>query len=183
VERSRTLGLPLVAAAAFLSACAGSPHTADPSASATPTTSASSPSISPASMASAAALTAYEGMWQAEQTAALTADYRSPLLEQHATGSALSVLVRGLYSLKLQHLVIRGHLGVHPHITALNPAAAPTTASILDCSDDTHWLVYKAAGGLQNNVPGGHRRITATVTETAGVWKVTTLNTGAEGTC
>ena len=130
-----------------------------------------------------AALAAYSGMWSDVQRAALTANYRSPLLDEHATGNALSVLARGLYSLQLQHLVIKGAPVLHPTVTSLKPTADPTTATIRDCFDDTHWLNYKAAGGLQDKVPGGHRLVTATLSHAGGAWKVTQLNTGAEGTC
>jgi hypothetical protein len=54
---------------------------------------------------------------------------------------------------------------------------------VSDCFDDTHWLAYKATGGLENNVPGGHRKISAVVTDIDGTWKVTQLDTGAEGSC
>ncbi|MHB8452696.1 MAG: hypothetical protein ACYDAQ_19920, partial [Mycobacteriales bacterium] len=133
--------------------------------------------------AAAAALAAYNGMWADEVVAARTADYQSPLLAQHAAGAALSLLIRGLYSYRLQRLVIKGQLVTHPVVTSLSPPGDPTKATVLDCSDDSHWLVYRAAGGLENNVPGGHRRVTAVVREVGGVWKVTELSTGAEGTC
>lgn len=68
-------------------------------------------------------------------------------------------------------------------MTSLMPMPSPATAAVLDCFDDTHWLAFKASGGLQDNVPGVHRRVTATVTKVAGLWKVTVLDTGAEGTC
>lgn len=129
------------------------------------------------------ALAAYNAMWADEQAAAVTAHYQSPLLARHATGAALSVLVRGLYSLRLQHLVIKGHLVTHPQVTSLMPMPSPTSAAVSDCFDDTHWLAFNAAGGLQDNVPGGHRRVTATVTDANGIWKVTQLDTGVEGTC
>ncbi len=130
-----------------------------------------------------AALDAYSGMWQAEEVAARTDDYQSPLLPARASGAALSLLVRGLYDYRLQHLVIKGQLVLHPKVTSLTPSGDPTTANILDCSDDTHWLVYKTSGGLQNNIPGGHRRTTAVVQEVGEQWKVTKLDAGAEGTC
>lgn len=122
-------------------------------------------------------------MWADEVAAARTADYQSPLLAHHAAGAALSLLIRGLYSYRLQHLVIKGQLVTHPVVTSLSPPGAPTEATVLDCSDDTHWLVYRAAGGLENNIPGGRRRVTAVVRDLGGVWKVTQLNTGAEGSC
>lgn len=131
----------------------------------------------------AAVVAAYNGMWADEQVAALTSDWQSPLLAQHASGAALSLLVRGLYSYRMQHLVIKGQPVTHPAISALTPTCAPRRATVRDCFDDTHWLVYKAAGGLKNNVPGGHGRVTAVLSQLNGTWKVTELTTAAAGTC
>lgn len=122
-------------------------------------------------------------MWADEVAAAATADYQSPLLARHAAGAALSLLVRGLYTYRQKGLVAKGQPVTHPQVTSLSPAADPTQATVLDCFDDTHWLVYKVSGGLENAVPGGHRRVTAVVQDVGGVWKVTGLTTGAEGTC
>ena len=138
---------------------------------------------STASVVSGEALAAYRGMWADMVVAARTADYQDPILAQHASGAALSVLVQGLYSYKQQGLVGMGTPVTHPTITSLTPAADPTQANVSDCFDDTHWLAYKATGGLANNVPGGHRQVSAVVTDLDGIWKVTQLDTGAEGSC
>lgn len=168
----------LLCAACGSSAGAGVRHSVSPMA----TSSTPVPSVLP-DPAIARALAAYNGMWADEQVAARTANDQSPLLPQHASGAALSLLVRGLYSYRLKHLVINGQLVTHPTVTSLSPPGNPTRAAVLDCSDDSRWLVYRASGGLENNVPGGHRRVTAVVQNLSGVWKVTQLNTGAEGTC
>jgi hypothetical protein len=173
-----------------LSACGGSSHSsADSSATTTSLstsrdtrTSTSSPSKS-SSGAAANALAAYRGMWTDMVTAARTADYQDPVLADHATGAALSTLVQGLYSYRQQGIVIMGTPVTHPTIISLTPAADPTQANVSDCFDDTHWLAYKATGGLEDNVPGGHRQISAVVTDIAGTWKVAQLDTGAEGSC
>ena len=147
-------------------------------------TSLTSPPTTPALDAvRPAVLAAYRGMWADEVAAAATADYQSPLLAQHAAGAALSLLVRGLYAYHQEGLVAKGQPVTHPQVTSLSPTSAPTQATVLDCFDDTHWLVYKSSGGLENNVPGGHRKVTAVVQDMNGVWKVTQLDTGAEGTC
>lgn len=39
-----------------------------------------------------------------------------------------------------------------------------------DCFDDTHWLVYKSSGGLEDNSPGGHRKVSAVVQSGGIVW-------------
>jgi len=115
--------------------------------------------------------------------AARTADYRSPLLPHHAAGKALSILVRGLYTDKRMGIVGKGHPVTNARVVRLSPPASPTRAFIVDCFDDTHWLNYKVTGGLQNNVPGGLHRTTATVVDADGVWKVTQLHVETSGTC
>ena len=101
-------------------------------------------------------------------SAARTADYQDPVLADHATGAALSTLVQGLYSYRQQGLVIMGTPVTHPTVTSVTPATDTTQVNVSDCFDDTHWLAYKATGGLENNVPGGHRKISAVVTTSTG---------------
>jgi hypothetical protein len=165
----------------LLSACGGGGGSHDAHATTTAPSSSSPPSA--AVLARPQVIAAYEAMWADMAAAGQTADYQSPLLPQHAAGAALSTLVRGLYAYRQKGLVIKGGPVTHPQVTSLTPPADPTQAAILDCFDDTHWLVYKASGGLENNVPGGHRKVTAVVQDMNGVWKVTQLDTGAEGTC
>ena len=130
------------------------------------------------------AVAAYNAMWRDMAAAALTADYQSPQLAQHAAGNALSLLVRGLYTNLRMGIVVKGQPVTHPTATNLKPTSEPTSAAINDCFDDTNWLNYKAATGeLQNDVPGGRHQTTATVKETNGAWKVTELQVGAVGTC
>lgn len=177
--------LPLI-----VSSCGGGSHSVGdssvtkPSASTTRGTSRSTSSPSaPSSRAAGNALAAYRGMWADMVAAARTADYQDPILMQHASGAALSTLVQGLYSYRQQGLVIMGTPVTHPTVTSLTPSADPTQANVSDCFDDTHWLAYKTTGGLENNVPGGHRQVTAVVSDIGGTWKVTQLDTGAEGSC
>ena len=123
-------------------------------------------------------------MWKDMAVAALTADYQSPQLAQHAAGDTLSVLTRGLYTNQARGIVVKGQPLTHPTVTSLKPADKPTSAAISDCFDDTNWLNYMAAtGALQNNVPGGRHQTTATVNDTGGSWKVTQLQVGGVGTC
>jgi hypothetical protein len=122
-------------------------------------------------------------MWADMVSAAATTDYQDPILAEHASGTALSTLVQGLYSDRQQGIVIMGKPITHATIISLTPAADPTQANVSDCFDDSRWLAYKATGGLANNVPGGHRQVSAVVSDIAGTWKVTELATGAEGSC
>ena len=141
------------------------------------------PPTGPVDSARRDALAAYQAMWADMAAAARTADYKSPLLPQHAAKAALSLLVRGLYTDKRLGIVVKGHPVTNARVENLSPPSNPTTAQIVDCFDDTHWLNYKVTGGLQNNVPGGLHHTTATVTKINGVWKVTQLHVEAPGTC
>jgi hypothetical protein len=164
----------------ILSACtSGTSSELSPS----PTLSTTTAPPSPATIARQEALTAYRAMWEDMATAAKTADYRSPLLAQHAAGAALSILVRGLYTDKRTGIVVKGQPVTNARVVSLSPPANPTKASIVDCFDDRHWLNYNVSGGLQNNVPGGLHHTTATVSDINGVWKVTQLHVEASGTC
>lgn len=153
------------------------------------TTTPASPSVVTASSADStsivrsAVISAYNSMWMDMAAAAKTANYQDPVLANHASGAALSTLVRGLYGYQRQGWVIKGTPVTHPRVTSLSPPASPVDAAVIDCFDDTHWLVYKGVGGLADNTPGGHRKVTANLQDRGGVWKVTTLDTGAEGTC
>lgn len=173
-----------------LSACSADSHSSGDSSATTTghskTEGTSRSTVSTTAISSKAggeALAAYRGMWADMASAARTANYQDPILTQHASGAALSTLVQGLYSYRQQGLVIMGTPVTHPRVTSLTPAVDPTQADVSDCFDDTHWLAYKATGGLENNFPGGHRQISAVVTDTDGTWKVTQLDTGAEGSC
>ena len=144
-----------------------------------PATTTSPPPTGP----TAAALAAYRGMWADMVMASQTSDYQSPQLPQNASGNALSLLVHGLYLNGVHGIVTKGTPVLHPQVTSLSPAPAPREATITDCFDDTHWLEYRASGGLVNNVPGGHHATEAIVQESAGVWKVSALVVHAAGTC
>ena len=159
-----------------LAACGSISPVATP---AVPTTSTSAAPTGP----TAAALTAYKDMWADMVIASQTSNDQSPLLPEHASGEALSLLVHGLYVNALDGIVTKGQPVLHPQVTSLSPATGPTQATITDCFDDTHWLEYKTSGGLVNKIPGGHRATEAIVQESAGVWKVSALVVHVVGTC
>jgi hypothetical protein len=129
------------------------------------------------------ALRAYRDMWADMVIASQTSDYQSPLLPQHASGDALSLLVHGLYLNGLNGIVTKGQPIFHPQVTSLSPATDPIEATITDCVDDTHWLEYRTSGVLVNNTPGGHHATAAVVQESAGVWRVSALVVQSLDTC
>jgi hypothetical protein len=177
--------LPMVLAACG-SAAAGHAPSSSPASSPQPTVATSPASAAPPA-GTAAAVAAYTAMWQAMQSAGTTSDWKDPALAAHAGGAALATLTAGLHNASRQGMVIRGTLAIAPSVTGTVPAGSvsPRQVDITDCLNDTHWLTYvRATGKLQNNVPGGHRLVTAVVTRQAdGRWLVTTLIVHGEGTC
>jgi hypothetical protein len=128
----------------------------------------------------AQAIAAYDAMWSEVAEASYTADYQAPYLTDHLAGQALTTITENMAVEQYQGVVARGSPVLHPVVTT----ATPTSVHLSDCLDDRGWLQYNAAtGALLNSVPGGFSATTATVTDENGIWKVTQLNTGNEGTC
>jgi hypothetical protein len=126
------------------------------------------------------ALAVYEAMWKDVTAAGATGNYQASYLSNHLAGQALLTITDNMASEKKQGIVGQGAPVLHPVVTS----ATASTASISDCLDDRAWLqVYASTGKLVDEVPGGFRATTATVTDQDGNWKVTQINTGADGTC
>lgn len=162
-----------------LTACGSGPIAASSS---TVQASSTTTTVGPVDPA-AAVLSAYRAMWADLVTAARTSDYQSPLLPQHASGSALTIFVQGLARDQLAGIVTKGKPVLDPRVTSLTPSVDPTHATVADCFDDTHWVEYKVTGGLAKNAPGGRRATTADLVMKDGVWKVTQITIGNTGTC
>lgn len=126
---------------------------------------------------------AYLGMWAAFVQASRTADYQSPSLAHYAAGSALSLLMHGLYSNFRKGIVTRGSPVLHPKVTVATRNGQPFQATVTDCGDSTHWGEYFKSGKPVPGPPGGRRRIVAQLEPFDGVWKVTYLLVEKEGTC
>ncbi|MFL6110683.1 MAG: hypothetical protein ACJ786_04955 [Catenulispora sp.] len=122
-------------------------------------------------------------MWQDMVTAGATADFQSPALAHHASGDALSLLVKGLYDAKRRGVVVKGQPAMSPQVTSLSPPQNPNEVDVVDCFDDSHWLDYKPNGELEDSTPGGRRHVEAIVKLNGGAWKVDKLAVNAEGTC
>jgi hypothetical protein len=129
------------------------------------------------------ALTAYRGMWQAYIAASNAGDPQSPDLAKYASGSALTTLVTGLTNNKSKGLTTKGSPQLNPVQTGFSPDDAPTSVTVGDCLDDSHWLLYKPTGDLADNTPGGRHRVTATVVKGDEGWKVTAFAAQGVGTC
>ena len=126
------------------------------------------------------ALAAYTAMWGDVQAAGATSNYQDPRLAAHLGGKALLTVSENMAADQAHGIVELGTPVPHPRVLT----ATASTATLADCLDDTGWLTYYAATrALTDTVPGGHRYVTATVTDENGTWKVTTLDTRGEGTC
>lgn len=138
-----------------------------------------SPSADPRLGGSAAALAAYRAMWEDLEDAGLTADPNSPRLGDHATGAALRLLKYGLSKDRRDHVVTKGSVVLSPEVES----AAPTQVMVEDCTDSSHWLVYKSDGTLKDAVPGGHHDTRAVVRRFGHDWKVVALTMDQVGSC
>jgi hypothetical protein len=135
----------------MLAACS-SPARTDASSATTSTQVALSTSSAPTSTtasAEAAVLAAYRAYWGDIIAAGKTADWRSPRLDDHATGAALAA-VRGHYrALKTLGLVSRGTVKLDPRVAELRE----TTALVEDCTDTSRFLRRDAKTGALRERP------------------------------
>lgn len=116
--------------------------------------------------------------------AAVTSDYKSALLGRHAGGDALLKIKQSLYADKKAGVVSKGQPVLNPRAQAVTPNGGLTRVTVVDCSDDSHWLKYKAAtGALKDNVPGGRHAVTAQVVGVGNSWLVTQFLVQPVGTC
>jgi hypothetical protein len=169
---------------ALTSCSTGSETTTLPSA-----TSASTPSMVESVSSSATsspedvAVETYRSMWLDMAEAGKTSDYKSPLLARHATGPALSQIVRSLYLDHEAGLASRGEPVLDPKVTSAQLSSSPQKVAVDDCADSSRWLRYKKSGALADDTPGGRRHITATVSGLNGSWKVVNFQVRAVGSC
>lgn len=190
-QARRAVWILASAVMALATACSASPVSSDVEAQGS--TPAASPSMTGSSTGSSSsadtvehlATAAYLGMWQAMASAATTSDWRSPDLSKYATGDALQVITKSLYTDSRNGLVTKGAPKNSPSVSSVAPEARPTTVLIADCGDSTDWLKYRADNGqLADDTPGGRRAITAEVSKQSdGTWKVTRFAVQGVGSC
>ena len=126
---------------------------------------------------------AYLGMWQAFFTASRTADYQSQALDHYAAGSALELLIRGLYQNHLEGIVTRGVPSHKVTVTMTKTPAGTPEASVTDCSDDSGAVAYSKSGKPVQGEAPGRQAISAQVQPFDGTWKVTDLVVEKTGSC
>lgn len=126
---------------------------------------------------------AYLGMWQAFFTASQTADYQSPSLAHYAAGSALELLIHGLYQNFREGIVTRGTPSHDLSVTMAKTSLGTPEAKVTDCSDDSGAVAYSKSGKPVHGEAPGRQSISAQVQPFDGTWKVTTLVVEKVGTC
>lgn len=127
----------------------------------------------------AEALAAYRAMWDDLAVAAVTSNARHPRLQTHASGGALELMRHMMTEDRKEKVVTKGRLHLSP--TVENGDA--TRVVIRDCADASEWLHYTRDGKLENDVPGGHHRVDATVRPHGGDWRVERLYIDQVGSC
>ena len=142
--------------------------TARPTTTAPPTTRTTTPSQADAK---AAVLAAYRAFWDDVVAAARTADWRSPRLDDHATGKMLDRIRGQFRALEFQGWVARGSIEVSPRLAALTGRKA----TVQDCVDGSRFRRYDPKKRQWLDSGGGQpdrQRSTLTL-DGQGNWKVT----------
>jgi hypothetical protein len=118
----------------------------------------------------AAVLAAYRAFWADVVAAARTADWRSPRLDDHATGKMLDRIRGQFRALEFQGWVARGTIEVSPRLAALTGRKA----TVQDCVDGSRFRRYDPKKRQWLDSGGGQpdrQRSTLTL-DGQGHWKV-----------
>ena len=135
----------------------------------TPTTAATTTRPSEADT-KAAVVAAYRAFWDDVVAAARTADWRSPRLDDHATGKMLDRIRSQFRGLQFQGWVARGTIEVSPRLVGL----AAKKATVQDCVDTSRFRRYDPKKRQWLDSGGGQpdrQRSTLTL-DAQGHWKV-----------
>ena len=131
-----------------------------------------------------AALSGYKASWAAVDEAGHAGDYQLPALAEHMTGQVLELVTQNLFLYQENGIVSRGAFVLHPQVKTEDLAASPPTVTISDCVDGRNDLLYyKSTGKPIDSDPGGFRADTTVMSDIGGVWKATSSDVGADGTC
>src|SRR6266498_5975499 len=138
-----------------------------------PTTSAAPAATSaPTTTAVATAtvvLADYRAFWDDMVAVGRTANWRSPRIDDHATGQALAEAQATFRSLKSRGLVARGTVKVDAKVLSIKGG----TAVVYDCNSTSNFLAYDAATGeLRDKSSGRSNGKTVTMLLRGGTWKV-----------
>ena len=172
--RSTALGL-LVAAVLVLAGCSGdsgAEEAAAPTSTApatTATTTAPTTTTTAVDEREAAVLAAYRAYWADVVAVGKTANWRSPRLDDHATGQALAETQATFRALNRRGLVARGTVKVRAKVLTVKGS----TATLYDCNSTSNFLAYDATTGeLRDRSSGRSNGKTVTLVRRTGTWKV-----------
>jgi hypothetical protein len=147
---------------------------------------ASTPPAGPDAKEKAAVLAAYDGMTAEQAKAYRQASEKGTALERYATLDALGQIRNDLARLKKSGAIVRGGIGHHAQVTALDMTAKTPKASLSDCIDLSKYETYdtkaKKVIPLPTTQPLRYRA-TATAERWEGRWMVTDINTQGGGSC
>jgi PBP1b-binding outer membrane lipoprotein LpoB len=160
-------------AALVLAACSGDSGVEEAAAPATTpattTTAEATTTTAVTNQREAAVLAAYRAFWNDMIAVGATANWRSPRLDDHVTGSALAQAQATYRSLNQRGLVARGTVKVRAKVLAIKGS----TATVYDCNSTSNFLAYDAkTGELRDESSGRSNGKTVTLVRRNGTWKV-----------
>ena len=167
------IGLVLLAVLA-LAACSGDSganEAASPATTMAATTTSAAPTTTTVAtdQREAAVLAAYRAFWDDMIAVGATANWRSPRLDDHATGGALAAAQATYRDLNQRGLVARGTVKVRAKVLSIKGS----TATVYDCNSTSNFLAYDAkTGELRDRSSGRSNGKTVTLVRRNGTWKV-----------
>jgi hypothetical protein len=128
----------------------------------------------------AAVLAAYRAFWADIVAVGKTADWQSPRLAEHATGSALQQLRAQFREVKARGWIAKGTVTMP---SSADVSISGTRATIRACVDTTRYGRYDPTAGRWIDPPGGqpNQHRDALVLNRQGTWKV--ADTVVTGKC
>jgi hypothetical protein len=146
---------------------AAPPATTTPATSATAAPTTTSTTVTDAR--EAAVLADYRAFWDDMIAVGATANWRSPRLDDHATGNALAAAQATYRDLSQRGLVARGTVKVRAKVLAIKG----NKATVYDCNSTSNFLAYDAkTGELRDRSSGRSNGKTVTLVRRNGTWKV-----------
>lgn len=133
-----------------------------------------------------AVLAAYDGMTTEQAKAYRQASEKGTVLERYATLDALGQIRNDLARLKKSGAIVRGGIGHHAQVTALDMTAKTPKASLSDCIDLSKYETYDTKAKKVIPLPTAQPLrylATATAERWDGRWMVTDINTQGGGSC
>jgi hypothetical protein len=165
----------LLLAVVLLAACSGDSGAEEAAAPATTTPATTTTTAAPTTTTAvsdereAAVLAAYRAFWDDMVAVGATANWRSPRLDDHATGNALAAAQATYRSLHQRGLVARGTVKVRAKVLSIKGS----TATVYDCNSTAGFLAYDATTGELRDKPSGRSNgKTVTLVRRNGAWKV-----------